>query len=507
MLIFSIAGSRKSEDRSLKSGAVRPRSEEKDSNLPTSVFWLLAIEKISINFINNFLLPNTFMPFLINCLILHNHRFEAVMIHKYRKMKIACLLLLICIMLEANAQEIIEISTNTNPTHIRTPPSRLVLMIFTYQSDTIFYEGSRYIITPPKNRQSQEAAYAFLYYEGNSKKRVPADALLFLDGYKGYTSNIYVDSNFNLNFNDDEAPQKLKDSLDIITIKLNNTEEPAAEYVVDIQFIRYKNEQQRAMAKAYPIDNHPVYRGNRLNDHHYWLTETRKNYLTFDAFLKKDSVKLALVDGNADGLYNGIGDDKILVGDYKTNSIDDKQGEGNFVVGENTVIKVHDQCYQIAEIEPTGKFIKLLPTAKSRFDTAHPDYLEKGDIIPNLAYKTLEGENTSLHRSLSEEKYNLIDFWGTWCRGCVLDTDTLKQLYHKYGKKLNIIGMNYADDKQKANKYITKKNINWEHGFASEEMVKQFSIEGFPFYILVDKDKKILAFDVSLKDVESILNE
>ena len=103
-----------------------------------------------------------------------------------------------------------------------------------------------------------------------------------------------------------------------------------------------------------------------------------------------------------------------------------------------------------------------------------------------------------------ENQYLLLDFWGTWCRGCTLQLPDLKNLANG-SNKIQVLGLNYGDNQARIEKYLAKHDIAWPNGIANEEIMKKLRIDGFPNYLLIDKNGDILIMNGTLKEIEERL--
>lgn len=92
-------------------------------------------------------------------------------------------------------------------------------------------------------------------------------------------------------------------------------------------------------------------------------------------------------------------------------------------------------------------------------------------------------------------KYYLIDFWGTWCVPCMAAMPHLQDLKKKYAGKLEILGIDKGDTKEKWKTAIAEKGLDWYHimsGTGVSDYVAQLNVTGFPTTILVGPDGRIL---------------
>ena len=115
-------------------------------------------------------------------------------------------------------------------------------------------------------------------------------------------------------------------------------------------------------------------------------------------------------------------------------------------------------------IEKSGKYMVIVETDKKS------KALQVGEVVPDLQVKLIDGSKKMLHDLLKPGKYNLLDFWGTWCKPCIKQTPKLLRLDSLYGTKLNIIALAHNDKKKNIEAYISKHNIPWINGYSNIEI-------------------------------------
>jgi thiol-disulfide isomerase/thioredoxin len=276
-------------------------------------------------------------------------------------------------------------------------------------------------------------------------------------------------------------------------------------YETLLRFINYPSEKHKEMAGQQQADDYPAFKGGSFIKPDYWLMETPQNSLVFSALLGNDSVMMALVDSNLNGSYNDKDVDLLLLGDYKTASISDRPGEGRHSLADSTLLAVEGNFYQLLEVAPDGAYIRLRQVTQQTYAQATEGGLTKGSPILDLPFTTLAGQRTSLHQELRPGKFVLLDFWGTWCKGCLIQSGKVKRLHDLYPDQLTIIGFNYKDDVQKAKQYVAAQQLLWTQGIADKSLVELLLVNRFPFYVLIDPEQKIHSFAISLEEVEKLL--
>lgn len=120
--------------------------------------------------------------------------------------------------------------------------------------------------------------------------------------------------------------------------------------------------------------------------------------------------------------------------------------------------------------------------------------------IPDFKLTDLNGRK--IDRSVFEEdEFKLINVWATWCINCKLEHGFLMSLKNE---NFNIIGLNYKDNLEKANKWLVqfgnpyKKNIFDQKG----ELGFELGVAGAPETYLVNKQNKILYKHVGIINEE-----
>jgi len=111
----------------------------------------------------------------------------------------------------------------------------------------------------------------------------------------------------------------------------------------------------------------------------------------------------------------------------------------------------------------------------------------------------------------SNPNYILVDFWFSYCSPCIGQFPKMKQLHKKfYPNQLKIISISTDKTKNVDNWYkvMEDKNINW-YNLLDENGVESLSIgiNTFPTNYLLDNEGIILKKDVSLSELEVLLEK
>jgi thiol-disulfide isomerase/thioredoxin len=141
---------------------------------------------------------------------------------------------------------------------------------------------------------------------------------------------------------------------------------------------------------------------------------------------------------------------------------------------------------------------------------AGAELIKVGQVAPEIA---LPGPNGQIHSlSALKGKVVLLDFWASWCKPCRDENPNVVKLYNKYKSKgFDVFGVSLDDNRSAWIDAINQDKLLWNHGSDllkwNSAVVKQYSIDGIPFTVLVDKDGKILGKSLRGKDLENKLQE
>ncbi|MCX6215835.1 TlpA disulfide reductase family protein [Spirosoma sp.] len=106
-------------------------------------------------------------------------------------------------------------------------------------------------------------------------------------------------------------------------------------------------------------------------------------------------------------------------------------------------------------------------------------------------------------------KYVYVDFWGTWCKGCLDDIPNLKKLYAGLDKnRFEFIGI-AQDSPERLTKFIKKQDVQWPQILSDKtnKLVESYPLTGYPTSVLLDKNGIVLARDLRGNELRDKLKE
>jgi len=123
-----------------------------------------------------------------------------------------------------------------------------------------------------------------------------------------------------------------------------------------------------------------------------------------------------------------------------------------------------------------------------------------GKPAPALSGKDMAGN--ALHLSDFAGRVVVLDFWATWCRGCVPGLLRLQKLTDKYaGQSVSVIGINLDESGSEGRVagFLENRNIRFQQAVEVDSKVLQaYRVSGLPHTVLIDKDGMIRAIYVGL---------
>lgn len=133
-----------------------------------------------------------------------------------------------------------------------------------------------------------------------------------------------------------------------------------------------------------------------------------------------------------------------------------------------------------------------------------------GQPAPDIVMPDPFGKTIAL--SSLRGKYVLVDFWASWCKPCRQESANLVRLYNKYKTRgFDIFSVSLDDDRNAWQQAINDDHLLWTHVSDlrkwNSDVVNKYKIEAIPFTVVLDKDGKILAKNLSGEALDKKLAE
>ena len=144
-----------------------------------------------------------------------------------------------------------------------------------------------------------------------------------------------------------------------MTVYLRNSKIQSAFFPIKFFYPDLEPEQKEQIQSIFATMG-PDVEGNSIVGIDYWLADKRKNYRVVNSWLNGKAIKVGLYDYNCNGLFNDLGQDRILIGNFEEDIISDKLEKGAIEYSEKVQIPIAGEIYEVVEIEATGKYLKLI---------------------------------------------------------------------------------------------------------------------------------------------------
>ena len=134
--------------------------------------------------------------------------------------------------------------------------------------------------------------------------------------------------------------------------------------------------------------------------------------------------------------------------------------------------------------------------------------LSPGSMAPEFTQNDIHHQPVSL--SSFRGKYVLLDFWAGWCGPCRLKNPYLVKIFDRFSAKgFTILGISLDREEKAWKEAIEKDKLPWiqlsDLKHWSNEVALRYGIKAIPFYILIDKQGRVVSKDPGLDELESIL--
>lgn len=187
---------------------------------------------------------------------------------------------------------------------------------------------------------------------------------------------------------------------------------------------------------------------------------------------------------------------------------------GEFALANYTEFCSPDEWDEVyALVAPHVRERERFRIADIDFKRMRPTWV--GQPFADLTGKTPNGEEVKLSDYVGKGKYVLVDFWASWCGGCIeLASKALKPLYEdlKADGRFEIVGIAVSDRPQNTLKAIDRHAYPWPQIIdCGDAPMSTYGFRALPMLILFGPDGKIMARsgspNVTLTQIDKILGK
>ena len=118
---------------------------------------------------------------------------------------------------------------------------------------------------------------------------------------------------------------------------------------------------------------------------------------------------------------------------------------------------------------------------------------------PDFALNDSEG--VPLRLSDYKGRVVLLNFWATWCHGCVLEIPWFIEFQERYKDAgLAVIGISMDEDWKPVKAFVQEKKVNYPIVLDTEGLRKIYELNSMPMTLLIDRSGEIAASYIGVVD-------
>jgi hypothetical protein len=347
----------------------------------------------------------------------------------------------------------------------------------------------------PDMPNCRDTGYTYFYFGGaeNSPSKGYVLGIIGNKRSKDSISYLWIDRNMNFDLNDDGPPLKFYNKADFyLDLHFSHPNQINAIHIIRIS--RFDVGKNAAYKKL--VNEH--FQKNSGNKQFAGLEnsfrEQRINLRSTDVIIGSDSFKIALKDNNANGIFNEIDQDEIIVDTYGK---EEMQGFSFPITKKETAFERNGKRYLVQSIDPTGKYIQF----KEQIDATLEKQLVRGKKLPNQTIQHANDslKNTTLRKFRRKPVYIL--YFNLDTPPSKEEIEILRTIHTQFGKKINIILLNYGDSRAKVHGWKLRNGIQFTVGMTTQEQLNKYYVESLPYSFLTRKRLKLAEINITSQEI------
>jgi peroxiredoxin len=132
--------------------------------------------------------------------------------------------------------------------------------------------------------------------------------------------------------------------------------------------------------------------------------------------------------------------------------------------------------------------------------------VKSSTTAPDFALNNSEG--VPIRLSDYKGRVVLLNFWATWCHGCVLEIPWFIEFQERYKDSgLSVIGVSMDEDWKPVKAFVEEKKVNYSIVIGNEALGKLYELNAMPMTWLIDRSGKIAASYTGVVDMGACESE
>src|SRR5262245_15527519 len=122
-----------------------------------------------------------------------------------------------------------------------------------------------------------------------------------------------------------------------------------------------------------------------------------------------------------------------------------------------------------------------------------------GKIAPDFDLNDSQG--TPIRLSDYKGRVVLLNFWATWCHGCVLEIPWFIEFQERYKDSgLSVIGVSMDEGWKPVKTFLAGKDVNYPVAIDNKGLAKLYGLSAMPMTLLIDRSGEIAASYIGVVD-------
>ncbi|MGI8651734.1 MAG: TlpA family protein disulfide reductase [Geodermatophilaceae bacterium] len=142
--------------------------------------------------------------------------------------------------------------------------------------------------------------------------------------------------------------------------------------------------------------------------------------------------------------------------------------------------------------------------------TPDGDVIDESDRASAPAFSGVLLDGSDFDSSALSGYIVVINFWGSWCAPCRLETPEFQRVYDEVSAEdVSFLGVNVKDDRQLAQAFLEDKGVTFPSIFDPRGEValafRDYPANAIPSTIILDRDGRVAAVYVSVVEAEELM--